>query len=126
MQRLEPILKSWVIWLTLVASAAGFAALVVTDGDAHRHPKTPNRHPTRTDKQTSDAPWRGQIAYAVPTGGADATVVQVATPLRHDAAAVYRAPAGEVIRGLAWSPDGAASRSSSGHTAAMGMCSSWT
>jgi len=107
MQRLEPLLKRWVIWLTLVASAAGFAALVVTDGDARRHPKTPNRHPTRTDKQTSEAPWRGQIAYAVPTGGAEATVVQVATPLRHDAAAVYRAPSGEVIRGLAWSPDGA-------------------
>ena len=34
MQRLEPILKSWVIWLTLAASAAGFAALVVTDDSA--------------------------------------------------------------------------------------------
>lgn len=107
MQRLEPILKSWVIWLTLAASVAGFVALVVTDGDAHAQPQ--NDHPTRTGGRgpaRGDA-WRGQIAYAVPTGGADPTVVEVATPQRHDAAAVYRAPGGEVIRGLAWSPDGA-------------------
>ena len=47
MQRLEPILKSWLIWLILAASAVGFAALVVTDGDAHA------KWPTRRSKQTS-------------------------------------------------------------------------
>ena len=41
MQRFEPILKSWLIWLILAASAAGFAVLVLTD-DAPAHKSPPN------------------------------------------------------------------------------------
>jgi non-ribosomal peptide synthetase component F len=79
MQRLEPILKSWLIWLILAASAAAFVALVVTDGDAHtrRHTGHPKRSSGRT--LTPDAAWGGRIAYAVPRRGADPTVVRVAT-----------------------------------------------
>jgi hypothetical protein len=40
MQRIAPILKSWLIWLILGASVAGFVALVVTDKDAHAHRRT--------------------------------------------------------------------------------------
>jgi WD40-like Beta Propeller Repeat len=86
MQRLEPILKSWLIWLILAASAVGFAALVATDGDAHA--KRPAHHPKQTSGHTltPDAAWGGQIAYAVPRRGADPTVVSTAS--------------------VAWSPDG--------------------
>ena len=100
-------LKSWLIWLILAASAAGFAALVVTDGDAHA--KRPAHHPKQTSGHTltPDAAWGGQIAYAVPRRGADPTVVEVATSLQRKAVAVYRAPDGQVVRGLTWSPDGA-------------------
>ena len=47
MQRFEPILKSWLIWLILAASAAGFAVLVLTDGGANdrspAHPRGDHR-----------------------------------------------------------------------------------
>ena len=104
MQRLEPILKSWLIWLILAASAAGFAVLVLTDeAPAHKSPRKTQPPPHR---QTA-LEWHGQIAVGVAAEGADPTLVEVATPERRTPAVIYRTPSSQTIRDLAWSPDGA-------------------
>jgi hypothetical protein len=107
MQRLEPILKSWVIWLTLAASAAGFAALVVTDDSARGGPSGSTPRPAIRHGPARVPEWRGEIAFAIPTEGADPTLVEVAAEERREPSVVYRAPEGQTIRDLAWSPDGA-------------------
>ncbi|MGH3073480.1 MAG: TolB family protein [Gaiellales bacterium] len=105
MQRLEPIRKSWLIWLILAASAAAFAVLVLTDDDAPAQ-KRPRETEPPPHRQAA-AEWHGQIAVAVPANGVDPSLVEVATPERRERAVIYRAPSFQSIRDLAWSPDGA-------------------
>jgi dipeptidyl aminopeptidase/acylaminoacyl peptidase len=105
MERLEPILKSWVIWLTLAASVAGFVVLVVTDDSGHASTSKPHAPPRHGPPRVPE--WRGEIAFAIPTEGADPTLVEVAAEERREPSVVFRAPEGQTIRDLAWSPDGA-------------------
>ena len=107
MQRLEPILRSWVIWLTLAASAAGFAALVVTDDSARGGASASTPHPPLRHGPPRLQEWHGDIAFAIPTEGASPTLVEVAAEERREPSVVYQAPEGQTIRDLAWSPDGA-------------------
>jgi dipeptidyl aminopeptidase/acylaminoacyl peptidase len=104
MSRSHPALRSPALALVVIGSLAGFVALVVTDG-AHTHGSAEARPaPKHVEGR---AQWRGQLAYAVPaTGTADPTVIEVATPRWPAATEVYRTPDGQVVRGLAWSPDG--------------------
>lgn len=105
MQRLEPILKSWLIWLILAASAAAFAVLVLTDdAPAQRSPR--KTQPPPPHRQAAPE-WHGQIAVGVPANGVDPSLVEVATPERRAPAVIYTAPSFQSIRDLAWSPDGA-------------------
>src|SRR4051812_30202118 len=107
MPRLEPIQKSWVIGLPPAASAAGFAALVVTDDSAHGRASPPTPQPPLRHGPPRLQEWSGEIAFAIPTQGADPTLVEVAADERREPSVVYRAPEGQTIRDLAWSPDGA-------------------
>jgi WD40-like Beta Propeller Repeat len=106
MTAIRTALSSWVVWLLLGASAAGFVVLVVTDrsgiahASPHRGPSLPRHGPSPL------ADWRGQIAVAVAATGADPTLVEVATPERPDPTVVFRAPSNQAVRDLAWSPDG--------------------
>ncbi|HEY7258750.1 MAG TPA: hypothetical protein VH459_06760 [Gaiellales bacterium] len=106
MTPLRTVLKSWPFWLTVAASLAGFVVLVVTDDSGTAHAAPRHGHPLPRHGPPPPPEWRGQIAVAVAATGADPTLVEVATPERPTPAIVYRAPANQSVRDLAWSPDG--------------------
>jgi hypothetical protein len=109
MPPLGPILKSRPVLAILAGSAVAFAVLVVTDGSAPAHVSGAKPQARPRDGPDRAPSWHGEIAFAVPTStsGTDAELVEVAAEERTEPSVVYRAPPGQTIRDLAWSPDGA-------------------